>query len=85
MADSLIGTNVITYKRTADILQQSTEETSSSVQRWILFSSVAWIQKERWKRKSGQPHILDIDPVIIGNTPRYRASDISAWIEQQSG
>lgn len=51
----------------------------------LLNFSVAWIQKERWKRKSGQPHILDIDPVIIGNTPRYRASDISAWIEQQSG
>ena len=51
----------------------------------LLDFSVAWIQKERWKRKSGKPHILNIDPVIIGNTPRYRASDISAWIDQQAG
>lgn len=58
MADSLIGTNVITYKRTADILQQSTEETSSSVQRLILFSSVAWIQNSLSHRQTGYSTLI---------------------------
>ncbi len=49
----------------------------------LLNFSVAWVRKERWKRKTGQTHVLDIDPVIIGNKPRYRSSDIQDWIKQK--
>tara|TARA_R110001592_G_scaffold32162_2_gene112771 strand:+ start:25869 stop:26111 length:243 start_codon:yes stop_codon:yes gene_type:complete len=43
--------------------------------------SVAWVRKERWLRRSGKPHSLNIDPVIIGNTPRYRSSEIKEWLK----
>jgi hypothetical protein len=49
----------------------------------LLNFSVAWVRKERWKRKTGQTHVLGVDPVIIGNKPRYRFSDIQDWIKQQ--
>ena len=43
--------------------------------------SVAWVRKERWLRRAGKPHSLNIDPVIIGSTPRYRSSEIYKWLK----
>ena len=43
--------------------------------------SPAWVQKQRWLRKRCEEHVLTIDPILIGNTPRYRTSDFQAWLE----
>ena len=44
--------------------------------------SCSWVRKQRMLRRRGQPHHLDIDPVGIGRCPRYRASDVRAWLER---
>ncbi|MBT6361707.1 MAG: hypothetical protein HOJ67_05875 [Rhodospirillaceae bacterium] len=43
--------------------------------------SKSWVRQERHKRRHGLPHILTIDPVMIGSSPRYRRSDYLEWIE----
>jgi predicted DNA-binding transcriptional regulator AlpA len=47
----------------------------------LLSISRSWIRKERMRRRSGLPHSLTIDPVMVGRCPRYRASDVRAWLE----
>lgn len=42
--------------------------------------SPSWVRGQRHKRRSGLPHILDIDPRYIGRCPRYRKADIDAFI-----
>ena len=44
--------------------------------------SVQWVRAERLKRRRGDKHALTIDPVMIGKSPRYRATDIMRWIEE---
>lgn len=39
-----------------------------------------WVRKQRMLRRRGQAHCLDIDPVEIGRCPRYRVSDVKAWL-----
>ena len=46
--------------------------------------SRSWIRKQRMYRRHGLPHCLTIDPVMIGSVPRYRASDVEAWLSSQS-
>lgn len=41
-----------------------------------------WVRKQRMLRRRGRPHHLDIDPVEIGRSPRYRGSDVKAWLER---
>ena len=41
------------------------------------------IRVQRFNRKHGQPHWLDIDPVFIGSKPRWRLSDVQTWLENQ--
>lgn len=43
--------------------------------------SKSWVRVERHKRRKGLPHILSIDPVMIGSSPRYRMEDLEAFIE----
>jgi hypothetical protein len=50
----------------------------------LLRISRSWIRKERMYRRHGLPHVLTIDPIMIGTVPRYRASDVDAWITAQS-
>lgn len=47
----------------------------------LLKLSVAWMRKQRHLRKVGKPHILTIDPVFIGDVPRYRSSEVKNWLE----
>ena len=42
--------------------------------------SPGWVRLERFRRRHGQPHVLDIDPVIVGSKPRYLTEDVDAWI-----
>ena len=43
--------------------------------------SRSWVRKERFLRRHGQPHVLDLDPIMIGSSPRYRLDEVIAWIE----
>jgi len=45
-----------------------------------LSMSVGWVRNQRWRRRHKQDHILTIDPVMVGTSPRYRIEDVSAWI-----
>jgi hypothetical protein len=49
----------------------------------ILRMSRSWIRKQRMLRRAGQPHVLTIDPIMIGSCPRYWPVDIKAWLEAQ--
>jgi hypothetical protein len=42
-----------------------------------------WIRKQRMSRRAGLPHVLGIDPIMIGSRPRYRLADVEAWLDQQ--
>jgi predicted DNA-binding transcriptional regulator AlpA len=50
----------------------------------LLCLSRSWVRKQRMLRRGGLPHALTIDPIMIGSCPRYRSSDIHAWLEAQS-
>ena len=43
--------------------------------------SPSWVRVQRYKRRKGLPHTLNIDPVMIGTSPRYRMEDVEAFIE----
>ncbi len=47
--------------------------------------SMSWVRKQRWLRRHGQDHVLTIDPVMIGGSPRYRSVDIEAWLDKLGG
>jgi hypothetical protein len=43
--------------------------------------SVSWVRKQRWLRRHGKDHVFAVDPVLIGNIPRYRQSDVQNWMD----
>jgi hypothetical protein len=43
--------------------------------------STGWVRNQRWRRKHGEDHVLNIDPVMIGAAPRYRSEDVIGWID----
>ena len=47
--------------------------------------STSWVRKQRWLRRHGQDHILTIDPVMIGRSPRYKTADIEIWLDSFGG
>jgi len=46
-----------------------------------LSMSRSWVRGERRNRRKGLSHTLNIDPVMVGSSPRYRIVDIEAFIE----
>ena len=46
----------------------------------LLSMSRSFIRKQRFLRRRGLPHVFDIDPVMIGSSPRYPLEDVDAWI-----
>ncbi len=36
---------------------------------------------QRWKRRHRQEHWFAVDPVYVGRNPRYRLSDVLAWLD----
>ena len=48
------------------------------------FSS-EWVRQQRHYRRHGKRHVLTIDPVLIGEKPRYRAEDVRSWIASLGG
>ena len=47
----------------------------------LLSMSTSYVRKQRWLRRHGQPHIMILDPIMLGTSPRYRRSDVQAWLE----
>jgi len=45
-----------------------------------LSMSRSFLRKQRFLRRRGLPHVFDIDPVMIGSSPRYSLEDVDAWI-----
>ena len=45
-----------------------------------LSMSKSWVRQQRWLRRHDKPHFLDIDPIMIGTSPRYKAADVDAFI-----
>ncbi len=41
------------------------------------------IRGQRFKRRHGQPNVFDVDPVMVGSVPRYRRTDVLAWLEKR--
>ena len=41
---------------------------------------VPTIRSQRFKRRHGLSHWLDLDPVMIGSKPRYRLSSALEWL-----
>lgn len=46
----------------------------------MLSVSLAWVRKQRYLRRKGEPHTLTVDPVLVGDMPRYRIQDINTWL-----
>jgi hypothetical protein len=46
----------------------------------VIGFSVAYLRKQRFLRRKGQPHAFTLDSILIGGTPRYRASDLTNWL-----
>ena len=54
---------------------------------WIadqLKMKVPTIRSQRHKRRHSQDHWFEVDPTFIGSKPRYRRTEVLAWIESQS-
>jgi hypothetical protein len=49
----------------------------------LLRMSGSWVRKQRMLRRAGLPHVLAVDPIMIGTCPRYRLAEIEAWLTQQ--
>jgi hypothetical protein len=43
--------------------------------------SAGWVRVQRYFRRRGMPHVLTIDPVIVGTKPRYVAAEVETWVE----
>ena len=67
--------NITHYKDQASRLVGDTTLAS------LLAMSNSWVRVERHKRRNGLPHTLNIDPVMIGTSPRYRIEDVEAFIK----
>jgi len=46
----------------------------------MLSMSCSWIRKQRMLQRRGEFHIFTVTPVTIGNSPRYRFADVTAWM-----
>lgn len=42
--------------------------------------TTSWVKKQRYLRKKDEPHQMQIDPIYIGNQPRYRLEDFQNWV-----
>jgi hypothetical protein len=46
----------------------------------LLGMSPGWVRTQRYLRRLGRNHVLAIDPVQVGSSPRYRREDVEALI-----
>ncbi len=46
----------------------------------LLNVSTSWVRGQRHKRLHGLPHILDLEPCLIGSCVRYVVAEVEAYI-----
>lgn len=54
--------------------------TDKDVARLLKMSS-SWVRVQRHKRRRNQPHVLDLEPRMIGSCPRYVRAEVEELIE----
>jgi len=42
--------------------------------------SESWVRQQRSNRRHGRPHVLALDPVYVGDSPRYPREEFEAWL-----
>jgi hypothetical protein len=42
--------------------------------------SPSWVRKQRHLRRHGHDHVFTVDPILIGDSPRYRIEDFETWV-----
>jgi hypothetical protein len=47
----------------------------------ILGLSPSWCRRQRYLRDKGDPHVLTIEAVYVGSSPRYKHSDVKSWLD----
>lgn len=47
----------------------------------LVSMSPSWVRKQRMLRNRGENHSLTVDPIYIGNSPRYLIAEIRNWLE----
>ena len=48
----------------------------------LVGKSESWVRQERSNRQHGRPHIRTVDPVMVGDSPRYRRNEIAEWFSR---
>ena len=51
----------------------------------ILRMSPAWVRGQRYKRRHGQPCVLDLEPRYIGSCARYVRQEVDAFVASIMG
>ena len=47
----------------------------------LLGFSLSWVRQQRFKRRHGKRHTLDIDPIRLGASTRYLRADIDRFVQ----
>ncbi len=50
----------------------------------IFSMSTSWVRMQRMQRRSGSNHFLALDPILIGSSPRYRRTEVEAFLASLS-
>jgi len=50
----------------------------------LVDKSSSWVRQERYRRRHGMHHVLTIDWIDVGPTPRYRRKDVNDWFRKVS-
>jgi hypothetical protein len=70
-----------------EIMPDATLPSEFVTDSWLaiqLQMAVSTIRSQRFKRRHGLDHWLDLAPVYIGSKPRYRRTDAIAWLQSQT-
>ncbi|HEV2533327.1 hypothetical protein [Phenylobacterium sp.] len=42
--------------------------------------STSWVRLQRFNRRHGKPHVFNLDPVLVGSSPRYVRRDVDEFV-----
>lgn len=48
----------------------------------LLRMSPSWVRGQRFKRRHNQPYVLDLEPRLIGSSPRYSRAEVEGFIDR---
>ena len=54
--------------------------TDREIARLIGFSE-SWVRQQRSNRNQKRAHAFTVDPIYVGDSPRYRRSDVEEWFK----